>query len=216
MTLPASFPLSSAQINVELGRAANAAFSIGGAAERQLAGVPSGPISFSNFLGKSAFAFVPFATPYGVRGGSSAVGATSPQTANADSRVTLLTDGTLATAGFNTASNPSGYTQPVSVRYYNGTPATTVWAYFNRIDGAGTFSAGNAWVNASTANQSVTCSATATDTTLNNGGVSAASSATYDVYVVQSASQPAGGPQGTLLGRIRIEASAFADRDNGA
>jgi hypothetical protein len=53
MTLPASFPLSVSQINVELGRPAGAAFNITGAAERALAGVPSGPISFSDFLGKT-------------------------------------------------------------------------------------------------------------------------------------------------------------------
>lgn len=53
MTLPASFPLSVSQINVELGRASNAAFDIQGTAERGLAQVPSGPIDFSDFLGKS-------------------------------------------------------------------------------------------------------------------------------------------------------------------
>src|ERR1044072_7160308 len=54
MTLPSTFPLSKSQINVELGRAGNAAFDIQGAAERALAGVPSGPIKFSDFLGKSS------------------------------------------------------------------------------------------------------------------------------------------------------------------
>lgn len=56
MTLPASFPISKSQINVELGRAATDPFDIQGAEERELAGVPSGAISFSDFLGKSAFA----------------------------------------------------------------------------------------------------------------------------------------------------------------
>jgi hypothetical protein len=55
MTLPASFPLSASEINIELGRAADAAFSITGAEERALAGVPTGPISFSDFLGKSSY-----------------------------------------------------------------------------------------------------------------------------------------------------------------
>lgn len=54
MTLPSSFPLSASQINVELGRAPGAAFSITGSAERGLAGVLSGNIAFSDFLGKSA------------------------------------------------------------------------------------------------------------------------------------------------------------------
>lgn len=53
MTLQSSGPISAQNINVELGRAAGAAFSLGGAAERALAGVPSGAISFSNFYGKS-------------------------------------------------------------------------------------------------------------------------------------------------------------------
>ncbi|RJG46639.1 hypothetical protein [Mesorhizobium sp. DCY119] len=50
MTLPSSPPISASQINVELGRAPDAPFSITGAEERALAGVPSGPISFSDFL----------------------------------------------------------------------------------------------------------------------------------------------------------------------
>lgn len=53
MTLPASFPISASQINVELGRAAGAAFDMQGATERALAAVPSGAISMSDFLGKS-------------------------------------------------------------------------------------------------------------------------------------------------------------------
>ena len=53
MTLPASGPMSASMINVELGRAAGAYFDINGAAERGLAQVPSGAISFSNFYGKT-------------------------------------------------------------------------------------------------------------------------------------------------------------------
>lgn len=53
MTLPASPPITAQDINVELGRSATAPFSIDGAEERALAGVPSGAISFSDFLGKS-------------------------------------------------------------------------------------------------------------------------------------------------------------------
>lgn len=53
MTLPASYPLSMSQINVELGRASNATTSLLESAVRTLAQVPSGPVSFSNLLGKS-------------------------------------------------------------------------------------------------------------------------------------------------------------------
>lgn len=55
MTLPASGVISASDINVELGRAAGAYFDINGTAERTLAGVPSGAISFSSFHGKSNF-----------------------------------------------------------------------------------------------------------------------------------------------------------------
>lgn len=54
MTLPVSGPMTAAMINLELGRAGTAQFSINGADERGLAGIPSGPISFSDFYGKSA------------------------------------------------------------------------------------------------------------------------------------------------------------------
>lgn len=53
MTLPTSGPMSASMINVELKRAANAVFSLNGAEERKLAGILSGPISFSDFYGKS-------------------------------------------------------------------------------------------------------------------------------------------------------------------
>lgn len=52
MTLQTSFPLSASDINVELGRSAGAAITITGSSERALAEVPSGPIAFSDFLGK--------------------------------------------------------------------------------------------------------------------------------------------------------------------
>lgn len=54
MTLPSSGPMTASMINVELGRASNAPFDINGAAERALAGKPSGPIKFSDFYGKSS------------------------------------------------------------------------------------------------------------------------------------------------------------------
>jgi hypothetical protein len=45
--------MTAALINAELGRAANAAFSLDGAQERALAGKPSGALAFSDFYGKS-------------------------------------------------------------------------------------------------------------------------------------------------------------------
>ena len=57
MTLPVSpNTITAADINVELGRAATDPFDINGAEERDLAEIASGPISFSDFWGKSAAA----------------------------------------------------------------------------------------------------------------------------------------------------------------
>lgn len=54
MALPKSGLITAAMINVELKRAASAAFSLGGSEERKLAKVLSGPISFADFYGKSS------------------------------------------------------------------------------------------------------------------------------------------------------------------
>ena len=51
--LPTSGQISASDINMELDRAHNAEFHLGGAEERGLAGVFSGEISFSDFHGKS-------------------------------------------------------------------------------------------------------------------------------------------------------------------
>lgn len=61
MALPTTGAITAAMINVELGRAATAPFNINGAAERALAGKPSGAISFADFRGKSS-EIVVFAT----------------------------------------------------------------------------------------------------------------------------------------------------------
>lgn len=53
MTLQSSGAISANDINIELGRAGTATFSMNGAEERGLAGVPTGVISMSDFYGKS-------------------------------------------------------------------------------------------------------------------------------------------------------------------
>ena len=53
MALQNSGAISARDINLELEKSASALFNLGGVAERELAGVASGPISFANFYGKS-------------------------------------------------------------------------------------------------------------------------------------------------------------------
>ena len=54
MTLPSSGPISASDINTELGVGSTTTFSLNQASARDLAGVPSGTISYSDFYGKSA------------------------------------------------------------------------------------------------------------------------------------------------------------------
>lgn len=53
MAIKQSGPLAASEINTELGVASGAEFKLGGSVARDLADVASGPISFSDFYGKS-------------------------------------------------------------------------------------------------------------------------------------------------------------------
>jgi hypothetical protein len=66
MALPSSPPLSLTQILSELGRLGAGQSLSGAADERTLSGVASGPISFSDYLGKSAFTFTQVSPSGGV------------------------------------------------------------------------------------------------------------------------------------------------------
>lgn len=127
MTLPASGAIDAAAINVELGRASTAAFDINGSAERSLAGIPSGAISFSSFYGKSLSSTLDTQTVttggsglpgFAFRGYSGAIGSIADGTSNiysgaaiqeiqwdeASATVTLSVAGTVANSGWTTMS----------------------------------------------------------------------------------------------------------------
>jgi hypothetical protein len=82
MDLPLSGEISASDINDELGRNPTAQFNIGNPEERELAGVPSGEIKFSDFYGKSSGASVQIGIAQGtnLRGFSSlqVVGSVTP------------------------------------------------------------------------------------------------------------------------------------------
>jgi len=64
MTLPSTGAITASMINVELGRAANAAFSLNDPAVRALAGKATGMISFNDFHGKSSYTREPVSGEY--------------------------------------------------------------------------------------------------------------------------------------------------------
>lgn len=55
MALQSTGPISLSDINIELGFASNARISLNDSAVRDLAGIPSGPISLSDFYGKASY-----------------------------------------------------------------------------------------------------------------------------------------------------------------
>lgn len=88
MTLTASPPIKASDINVELGRSGTAAFDINGASERALAGVASGAIKFSDFLGKASNS-VSYIGKYLIGSGSAPSASISIGTASAARRVVV-------------------------------------------------------------------------------------------------------------------------------
>lgn len=104
MTLPASFPLSMSQINTELGRATNATTSLTESAVRTLAQVPSGPVSYSNLLGKASL------TVTGNSNDQTYSSAGTGGTANAIPSVTVAGGQSPYTYAWSFTSNPQGAT----------------------------------------------------------------------------------------------------------
>lgn len=67
MALPTTGPISLSQVNIELGRAANATISLGEAAVRDLAGAASGAIGLQNLRGKSFVTEFAFTIPSNIQ-----------------------------------------------------------------------------------------------------------------------------------------------------
>jgi len=114
MTLPATGPLLASMINVELGRASNAKFHLNGTDERRLARVPTGPIGFSDFYGKSRG----FPTPD--------ADYPDPNTVTATQAWAAITPSCIASVTFNTVgtiTSKGAVTTPLPPKWYqDGTP----------------------------------------------------------------------------------------------
>ena len=124
MTLPMSGPMTAAMINVEMGKAWNAPFSITGADARALAGIPTGPIKFSDFYGKSGTPPIPQ---------SNLVAGYAPQTAN-NAHTWGFDDGV---GGMFGGYSKCGSLTPQNIPYPGGVVACHALAYygpnFNRV-----------------------------------------------------------------------------------
>jgi len=143
MALPSTGPLSMSQVNTELGRSSNATISLGEAAVRALAGVPSGAISFQDLRGKSAMSVSAnnvsgsasgFAPSGSVSTGSpntTVTGGTSPFTFSwarvSGSTVPQISSATAQNPGWSNANTPAGIntaTWRVTVTDANSNTAT--------------------------------------------------------------------------------------------
>ena len=157
MTLPASGTISMAQIAAELGISA-AGLSLGDSRCRALAGVPSGPISFSNFYGKSSF--VPGLTGGGtLYDGSGDGGAqTTALSVNTDGSITVTStsNGLFATRAWGSPL-VAGIGSQYWVRF-------TQTATSQTGTGSGSASASTGWLQLTSA-RSVQVSATKIGTT---------------------------------------------------
>lgn len=138
MALPASPPLQASDINVELGRAGTAAFSINGASERALAGVAAGAISFSDFLGKSSQS-VEYIGYYASNNTTVSIG-----TASSTRRVIIVAhartvgSGTDPSIVSDTIGGVAATTHVNGANYHSGTSAGIVTGIFSRVVTTGT------------------------------------------------------------------------------
>jgi len=143
MTLPATPPITAQDINVELGRAASAPFSINGAEERALAGIPSGAIAFTDFLGKTNA--ITWTTPVEASGSNTA-GAFSINAdigaANANKTVLVVGHGAWPTGVENTgfasiSIDGTGATTRAFKGLTDGTQGIAVWIITAEVSTAG-------------------------------------------------------------------------------
>ena len=109
MTLPTSGPMLASMINAEIGRAGNAYFDINGTLERQLAGVPTGQVTFWDFYGKSRGLLTPQADYTDPNTITETVTWSDGSTQTAS--LIFETDGTLAVQGTLGAAMPAEWYQ---------------------------------------------------------------------------------------------------------
>lgn len=114
MALPATGTITAAMVNVELGRAATAPFSLNDSAVRTLAGKPSGAISFADLRGKSAVTVV----------------------------VTISPPSHGSTSSTNMSASAT-YTVSVTKNGVATTPSARLWTFDQFLEGSGSTSIAN-------------------------------------------------------------------------